>query len=76
MEADGALKMPHAIVVLVCGVVRADLVETVTACKLFDLFFLHAEATHALFTLDAEVHFIADKQTRTSALIMHIRRLI
>ena len=61
MEADRALQMAHAVIVLICGIIRADLIETMAASKFLDLFFLHAVAAHALLALNAEVHFVTDK---------------
>ena len=62
LVADGALQVAHAVIVLIGGVVGADLVEAMPASELLDLFLLHAEATHALLALNAKVHLVADEQ--------------
>ena len=68
--------MPHAVVVLICRVIRANLIKTVTASEFLYFFFLHAESTHALLAGDAEVHLIADEQAGAATLIVHIWSLI
>ena len=72
LEANGALKMAHAEVVLVSGIVGANLIEAVPAVELLDLLFLHAVAAHGLFTVVAEVHLITDEDTRAPTLIVNV----
>ena len=68
--------MAHAEIILVCRVVCRYLVKAVSACELLDFFFRHTESTHALLAISAKVHFFTDEETRTSALVLHIWRLI
>ena len=76
LVADWALQVAHTVVVLICGIVGAHLVETVPAGELLDLFLLHAVAAHTLLALDAKVHLVTYEKPRASTLVVHIRRLI
>ena len=76
LETDRTLQVPHAVVVLIGGIVCADLVQAMSAGELLYFFLLHAEATHGLLASDAQVHFIADEKTTTLALVLNIWRLI
>lgn len=75
LEADRALQVAHAKVVLVGGVDVRHFVETVAAVELLHLLFLHAEATHRLFTGVAQVHFVANEHSRAATLVVDIWRL-
>lgn len=75
LEADRALQVAHAEVVLVRGIDVGHFVETVTAVELLHFLLLHAVAAHGLFARVAKVHLIADEHTGATALVVDIWRL-
>ena len=76
LEANGALHVPHAVVVLIGRVVSVHLLQAVTARELLNFFLGHAVAAHGLHAGLAHVHFITDPKARAAALVVHIGRLV